>query len=101
MEAIYKFHFDCGRQGELTGLFIADSDKITELIESERVIYFGEALGKHSEVFGPIEDADLTLVTTDIKVIAVIKHYELENGYNPLNYDNVDEDDLEDIEDED
>jgi len=100
MKALYKFHFDCGRNGELNGLFIANKENVEELMESKRIIYFGEVLGKHSEIMGPIEDEDITFVTTDEKVLAVIEHFNLETGFNPLDYDNVNEDDLEEKEDD-
>lgn len=102
MKALYKFHFDAGRMGTLYGMFVAEKEKVEELMKSKRVIYFGEVLGKHSEIMGPIEDADITFVSSDEKVLAVVEHFDLEFGFNPFDYDEVDEEDLEDIdEDED
>jgi len=98
MKALYKFHFDCGRNGELNGLFIADDGDVNELMKNGTVVYFGEVLGKHSEIMGPIEKDDLTFVTHDEKVIAVIEHFKLEIGFNPFDYMEVDEDDIEDVE---
>jgi len=92
MKAVYKLHFDCGRMGELNGLFISDTDKVRELIESGADVYFGEVLGKHSEVCGPIEESDISLVSTDENVIKVIEEHGLENGYNPFDYIEQDED---------
>lgn len=86
METLYKFHFDCGRQGELTGLFIADKDRLEKIVRDKVVCYFWEALGKHSEVDWPIEQADYTEVSSDPTVIKVIKDLWLETGYNPLDY---------------
>lgn len=86
MKAVYKLHFDCGRMGELNGLFVADTEKVRELIESGEEVYFGEVLGKHSEVCGPIEESDISLVSTDENVIKVIEEHDLENGYNPFDY---------------
>lgn len=91
MKAVYKLHFDCGRMGELTGLFIADTEAVNKLIESGEEVYFGEVLGKHSEVCGPIEQADITLVSTEESVIKAIEEHGLENGFNPFDYiDNED-----------
>lgn len=95
MKAVYKLHFDCGRMGELTGLFIAEKESVDKLIESGEEIYFGEVLGKHSEVCGPIEENDVTLISTEENVIKIIEEHGLENGFNPFDYireeDNEDE----------
>lgn len=92
MKAVYKLHFDCGRGGELTGLFIAEQEKMNALIQSGEEIYFGEVLGKHSEVCGPIEEDDVSLISTDENVIKVIEEHGLENGFNPFDYIENDED---------
>ena len=46
MKGLYEFYWECGRQGDLTGVFIADSESVAALLDKE--IYFGEVLGKHS-----------------------------------------------------
>ncbi len=46
---LVEYEEDFGRSGMLSGLFITTKDKL-ELIKG-REIYFGEVLGKHSEVF--------------------------------------------------
>lgn len=86
MLGLYKLHVDCGRQGTLTGLFIADTVEVDNLITSEKEIYFGEVLGKHSEVYGALEEKDVTLVSTEVSVIDMVTKYNLENGYNPFDY---------------
>ena len=88
MKTLYKLHFDCGRCGEVYGLFIADKEKMDELVSSGKEVYFGEVLGKHSEVYGPIENGDYTEVTNDPSVIKVIEENNLCFGYNPLDYVN-------------
>ena len=60
---IYDFNFDCGRQGSLSGLFVVDQrgkDLLMALVDSKRIVYFGEALGKHSEIAGRIDPGDVT-----------------------------------------
>lgn len=84
MESLYKLHFNCGRQGELTGLFLEDSDKLNKLVESGEEVYFGEVLGKHSEICGPIEKSDFTLVTSDEKVISIVKEFNLTTIDSPV-----------------
>lgn len=90
MKAIYEFYWDCGRQGFLEGLFIADSDEVKEAIGKK--VHFGEALGKHSEIYGELEELDVVLVTDDPVAINVVERYELTKGYNPLNYIEDDDD---------
>lgn len=85
--------FDCGRMGVLSGIFIADTEAMNELIKSEKEVYFGEVLGKHSEVNGPIEDCDVELVTTDEKVIAIFEEHDLSSGFNPFDYIDDEEED--------
>lgn len=87
MKKLYEFYWDCGRMGDVHGLFIADSDKVDATIGTE--IYFGEILGKHSEVYGPLEADDLTIKSEDQDFIA--KFIEIMgdgsiSGYNPLDY---------------
>jgi len=100
MKALYKFHFDCGKNGVLYGLFIEDIEKVDELMDSGRIIYFGEVLGKNSDIMGPIEEEDITFITDDEKVLAIIDHFNLSTGFNPFDYNQVEDDDLEDIDDE-
>ena len=96
--AVYKLNIDCGRQGELKGLFIAKKNHVKLLIESKIQVYFGEVLGKHSEVYGSIEEKDITFVSDNEEVIDLIIEHDLENGFNPFNYTtiNTNRDDFED-----
>lgn len=94
MQGLYKFYWDCGRMGSIDGVFIADSVAIENLIGKE--VYFGEVLGKHSEVYGVIEKDDITLVTNDPSVIDALGDFSA--GHNPLDY--VEEEEDEDGEEE-
>lgn len=71
--------------GTVYGLFIADDEDMQELVDNGKEIYFGEILGKHSEIMGPIEEMDYTEVTKDPEVINMIEEYDLEI-YNPFDY---------------
>ncbi len=86
MKAIYRLKFDCGRQGQLTGVFIAEKEKVKVLLENGIEIYWGEVLGKHSEVYGPLDDGELTMVSESEEAIKVIEELGLESGYNPFEY---------------
>lgn len=79
-QCLWRFHWDCGRQGEVEGLFKATKEEVVAAIGKD--VYFGEILGKHSEVYGVIEDGDITLESDDPLVVLGAK----ESGYNPLDY---------------
>jgi len=83
-EALYKLDFDCGRAGSLQGLFIADKEDVKILVEKELEVYFGEVLGKHSEVYGPVSSGEVEFVSDNPEVLKVIRDYKLEHGYNPF-----------------
>lgn len=84
--AVYKLNFDCGRMGNLEGLFVAHKNHVKKLIEDKLDVYFGEVLGKHSEVYGPIEECDIELVSDSPEVVKVVIDHKLENGHNPFDY---------------
>lgn len=83
---LYEFEWDCGRQGCISGRFLCTSEELEKIIGKE--IYFGEILGKHSEVFGTIEHDEVTLVTDNQVFINLAKELgvSLETGYNPFDY---------------
>lgn len=100
MKGLYSFNWDCGRMGEVSGTFIADSADVAKV--QGKYIYFGEILGKHSEVYGNIDDGDIVLETDDQTFLETFEHILGEGwstGYNPLDYYDADED-SEDDEDE-
>jgi hypothetical protein len=93
--ALYRFRFDCGRMGSLGGLFIARPSVVAALIGCE--IYFGEVLGKHSEITGPVEEGDLELLEVTQDTIDDLRkacgdggfpdlEYMTISGHNPLDY---------------
>lgn len=81
-DGLYKFFWDCGRAGSLEGAFIADSADIASILGKE--VYFGEALGKHSEIYGIVEADDIELVSDDSAVVSALRGFSV--GYNPLDY---------------
>ena len=87
MKKIYVFYWDCGRMGSLDGLFVAEESDIEKVIGKE--VYFGEVLGKHSEIYGMLEESDLTVKTDDQEFIRkFIDIFDMGtiSGYNPLDY---------------
>lgn len=91
MKTLYKLHFSCWRMWNIYGLFIADDKDMNDLISSEKEVYFGEVLGKHSEICWPISDEDITIITKNEDVITMVEDYDLEIGYNPFDYIEDDE----------
>ncbi|MFW6377366.1 MAG: hypothetical protein ACOCZ5_01845 [bacterium] len=85
---LYNFHWYCGRQGDVEGLFVATEEEIKNLIGKE--VWFGEILGKHSEIYGVIEEGEIEkLDISSVAVEEVSKHLGRNwSGYNPLDYIN-------------
>ena len=81
-EILYKFYWNCGRAGDVEGLFISTQAKIDAAI--------GEILGKHSEIYGTLDAGDITIKSDDAKVIAVLREVfggkDTLMGYNPLEH---------------
>jgi hypothetical protein len=85
MKGIYKFYWDYGRQGEVKGIFIATKEEVANIIGKE--VYFGEILGKHSEIYNTVDEEDIELITDDQAIIEVIEKIGiLPTGYNPVDY---------------
>lgn len=89
MLKLYSFHFSCGRMGSLEGLFVEDDKLLSETIGTE--LYFGEVLGKHSEVYGPFEESDVSVLSEDQDKIQWLvevagKGSKSISGYNPMDY---------------
>jgi hypothetical protein len=100
-KVLARFHWDCGRQGDVNGLFVTTEGQIKSAIGSQ--VYFGEILGKHSEVSGEFEEKDITVVSEDqefiSKLVEVIGSSHI-SGYNPFDYIEDDEDETEDEDEE-
>lgn len=89
---IYKFFWDCNRQGSVSGVFLAEPKTVAEAIGKQ--VYFGEILGKHSEVSGTLDAEDVkALDVPDEFVKEFEKHFPDGFGYNPLDYMAEDEED--------
>ncbi len=96
---LVKFHQYYGRMGSLDGLFVTTKAKLERLYGKE--VYFGEVLGKHSDICSEM-DASLFRVL-DLSP-DVVEKLETEcgstiSGMNPFDY--YEESDEEDDEEED
>lgn len=85
MKKLYRFHVDCGRSGDLRGLFVADDEADIKPAIGLK-IHFGEVLGKHSDVTITLEDSEVQPLTDDAAFIAKFEEYDCASGFNPLAY---------------
>lgn len=93
---LVKFSAYFGRRGELEGLFVLDDEDwqtLQNLIDSEDSVYFGEVLGKHSEVECVINNDNIQVLSENQEFCREFARLNLNTGYNPLNFLDEDEDD--------
>lgn len=85
-ELLVRFKWDLRRMGVVEGMFVTTHGELAAKFGKQ--VYFGEILGKHSEVYGQFEPGDLTVVTDDADFIAKLKHFvgTHVSGYNPMDY---------------
>jgi hypothetical protein len=62
---LYRFDLDCGRMGSIEGIFAAPSESVDNIILED--LYFGEMLGKHSDIECIIEHDHITLLLSGKK----------------------------------
>lgn len=85
MKTLYRFHWEMSRSADIVGLFVSDAATIAKVIGKE--CRLGESAGKHSDVSGPLEECDLTVLTTDQDFIEKAQEYGLVPvGFDPLDY---------------
>lgn len=90
MRAIYRYYLDCGRMGSVEGLFVAEMDEV-EALAGKRC-YFGEILGKHSEIDDNEPRANTSLLSSQQQHVAWFEELRLATGVNPLDFLPEDED---------
>jgi len=103
MLKLYSFYADCGRMGSLSGLFVEDDSVVAKAIGKHA--YFGEVLGKHSEIEGTLEESEITVVSEDQDkiqwLIEVTGGWWSISGINPMDYINLDDEEDEEEQEED
>lgn len=85
MKVIARFYLDCGRMGDLSGLFVTTKEKLEASYGKE--VYFGEVLGKHSDIGVDLNPKHITILTDDQEFIdkfEKIMGSGTVSGYNPL-----------------
>ena len=98
MLKLYRFCWPQCRGGDVEGLFVEDSDVVENAIGSD--VYFGEICGKHSDVYGTLDEEDLTVVSEDQEKISWLVDIlgRSISGYNPFDY--IEDQDEQDEEEE-
>ena len=98
MLKLYRFCWPQRRGGGVEGLFVEDSDVVENAIGSD--VYFGEICGKHSDVYGTLDEEDLTVVSEDQEKINWLVDIlgRSVSGYNPFDY--IEDQDEQDEEEE-
>lgn len=97
MLGLYKFYYDCGRMGDLSGLFVAFIDEVDRL--NGREVYFGEVLGKHSDIAITFDkdDTSIELLSHDQEKISWLVEINdgdgTISGFNPLDYLEIEDED--------
>ena len=83
---LFKFEWRYRRGGSVEGLFVSTEEEVKALIG--RQVNFGEALGKHSEVYGEIEEGDVVKLDVSTEAVAEVSDFlgRTWSGYNPFSY---------------
>lgn len=81
---LVRYEVDFGRMGDLHGLFVTTHEEMTAALGNE--VYWGEVLGKHSDIYHKLQIEDLTVVTDDQDFIAKLVEYVGTDvsGFNPI-----------------
>lgn len=90
MKKLYRFSWYVGRHGNVNGLFVAEEEILEKAIGMN--VYFGEILGKHSQIRGTLGREDLEVLSEDqekiewlMSLFGTVGCYTI-SGYNPLKY---------------
>lgn len=101
---LVRYNVEFGRMGDLEGLFVTTHEEMTNALGKQ--VYWGEVLGKHSEIYHDLQIEELTIVTDDQDFIANLVLYVGSDisGFNPIakiaeqELENGEEEDDEDLE---
>ena len=79
MKKLWKFEWGV-EHAFIGGLFVATDEEVKNLIGKQ--VYFGEYEGKHSDVYGTIEEGEITLVSDNPIVVEAVGDF----GLNPIEF---------------
>lgn len=77
---LYRYSKSFGRMGDLEGLFVAYKEDVEG---ASGCVYFGEVLGKHSEVYHDWDPGAVSLITDDPGDLKALKRVGLWNDPDP------------------
>lgn len=77
---LWELDWDYGRCGSVQGVFKATQEEMDNLIGKH--LWFGEILGKHSEVQGVMKEEYITLISDDPLTVIDAEW----SGYDPFDY---------------
>ena len=83
---LWRFFWDCGRSGEIEGLFVATEEEVDNIVG--KFVNFGEVLGKHSDIYGTIECGEILQIDAPVEFINMGREIfgKTWSGYNPFNF---------------
>lgn len=82
-ELVFRWSRDFGRMGGLEGIFVATQAEVNYALG--RRAYFGEVLGKHSEIYCNLEAEQFESLSDEPSVVAFVEQHG-PFGRNPLDY---------------
>jgi len=86
MRKLYKFSADFGRMGWISSIFTAEEEDINKTVGKE--IYFGEVLGKHSEIVLILKQSHIEEISSNQDFIKTFDLLGCSTGMNPIHYVN-------------
>jgi len=81
-EGIYRWSESFGRMGSLNGIFTAREDEVADFIGKH--VYFGEVLGKYSDIECDLTAEQFELLTNDADFVEKFKRFGLSTGTDPI-----------------
>ena len=84
---LVRFFWDAGRSGAVESVFVTTEEELKKCYGKE--VYFGEILGKHSEVYGVFEVNDITVISEDqdfIKKLVEVFSSWVISGHYPIDH---------------
>lgn len=86
-QLLVEMSLDYGRMGSLEGLFLVDEADFELAQKLNPQVYFGEVLGKHSEVYCDFNEMSFRVKTDDPAKIAMLKDMDMvSSGHDPFEY---------------
>lgn len=83
-EVVWRFEWYLGRNGTVESEFVATRKEIEAVLGQS--VYFGEILGKHSEVRGTLEASEFKMISDDVAFAQKFKELIGTTGYCPFDY---------------